>query len=67
MSKSVKLSLRELKGLIERLDNNCQYNDCLDCVKISIKNYPNDRPYVEFEQPSIYVECNSLNYRYDSK
>ena len=67
MSKPVKLSIRELKGLIERLDNNCEYNDCLDCVKVSINNPPDESAYIEFEQFSIYVECNSRYYRYYSK
>lgn len=56
----------ELRELADRIDNIKKYHCGQGYVSVSIGSHSNGRKYIEFEQPSIYAECNSTYFRYDA-
>ena len=60
------MTAQELRELADRIDNTEQYHCGQGYVAVSIGKHPNGREYIEFEQPSIYAECNGRYYRYDA-
>lgn len=62
-----RLTLEQLKLLVNRLENRTKHGDMQPVVTVSIGKHPNGSEYLEFEQPCYYAECNSTYYRYDAE
>ncbi len=60
------MTAQEVRELADRIDDTELYNSGLGYVAISIGKHPNGREYIEFEQPSVFAECNGMYYRYDT-
>lgn len=60
----VKMTIKQLNDLVERLDNNSGYHAGQSFVYVSIKTLPNGSPQITFEQPGCWAECTSDYYRY---
>lgn len=61
---AVKLTLEQLENLLSYAKNRVEFGDMRSYVLVSVKKHPNDKEYVEFEQPCIYPECNSIYHRF---
>lgn len=61
----IKMSIEQLKELVERLENRRDYGSMTNKVIITINKHPNGREYLEFEQPCTYPDCNSTYHRYE--
>ncbi len=60
------MTAQQLRELADRIDRTKQYNSGRGYVAVRIGKHPNGREYIEYEQPSVYAECNSRRYRYDT-
>lgn len=65
--KSIKITLDELKELVNDMENQIKYQSMRPVVYVSIEHHPNGRAYLQFEQPCNYAECFSHYRRYDAK
>jgi hypothetical protein len=64
--KQVSLTLEQIERLAQEIKNHRDYGCGEPRVLVSIDEHPNGRPFVQFEQPCEYSECNSTYYRYES-
>jgi len=64
--KVIRMTAQELRELADKIDNTKKYHCGSGYVIIDVGTHPNGRRFAEFEQPSIYAECNGTYYRYDA-
>lgn len=62
----VKMTLEQLRRLVETLESQEKYSSMLGMVYVSMKQHPNGREFLEFEQPCGYSDCSSSYHRYES-
>lgn len=57
----LKITLEELRRLLERAENEAQYNNMENCIYIKGGEKP------EIKQYCCYAECNAINYTYNAR
>lgn len=61
----VRMTADDLRRLADMVENREKYDNMCGVVYAKIKHHPNGQEFLEFEQPSSYVECDSNYYRYE--
>lgn len=61
----IRLTIDDLKKLVERMENRETYGNMCGTAYVTIERYPNGREYLQFEQPCQYTDCNSEFYKFD--
>lgn len=67
MKNEVKITLVELKNMVARMEREVANNSARGVLYVTMNKRPNGRPYLAFEQPSHYVECNGAYYTFDGE
>lgn len=57
----LKITLEELRGMLERAENEAKYGNMESCIYIK----GGERP--EIKQYCCYAECNPINYTYSAR
>lgn len=63
----IKMSIEQLKQIVERLENQNEYHNMRKDLYVTIEKHPNGREYLQIEQPCWYTECNSHYERIENK
>ena len=62
---AVRITIDQLRQLVERMDNEMQYHNMTSVAYVTMKHQTNGKPVLQFEQPCGYGDCNSAYYRFE--